>query len=295
MGKTHLLHAVGNLIKTNMPHLKIQYLGFEKFLNEFVSAVRRGETEKIRTKYRDGADVLLVDDIQFIGKGESTQTEFFHIINALFDRKKQVVLASDRMPKDIINIEDRNRSRLEWGIIADIQMPDVETRMAILRYKAERYNVRLNEDVVSNIARISKRSIRELEGNLKKIKMFSELQGIQIDLVLAKRVLATHETQATISVEEIQKLVADFFKVKIVDMKSTTRSKQIVIPRQVSMYLIKKHLDKSLVDIGRAFGGKDHTTVINALERVEFLQTTDMDLKNGIEELNTRIHNITGV
>ncbi len=295
MGKTHLLHAVGNHIKGNIPHLRIQYISAERFLNEFLSALRREETEKFRNKYRDGSDVLLVDDVQMIGKGQATQDEFFHVINSFLERKKQVVLASDRMPKDIINLEDRNRSRLEWGLIADISMPDFETRVAILRYKAERFSVRLNEEVIHYIARISKRSIREIEGNIKKIKMFSELSGVQIDINLAKQVLAHHETQTTISIEDIQKLVGDHFKVRISDLKSTTRAKQIVVPRQISMYLIKRHLDKSLVDIGRAFGGKDHTTVMNALERVEHLQNIDMDIKNDVEELTTRIHNITGL
>ena len=295
MGKTHLLHAVGNHIKSNISHLRIQYISAERFLNEFLSALRREETEKFRAKYRDGSDVLLVDDVQMIGKGQATQDEFFHVINSFLERKKQVVLASDRMPKDIINLEDRNRSRLEWGLIADISMPDFETRIAILRYKAERFGVRLNEEVIHYIARISKRSIREIEGNIKKIKMFSELSGVNIDLNLAKQVLAHHETQTTISIEDIQKLVADHFKVRISDLKSTTRAKQIVVPRQISMYLIKRHLDKSLVDIGRAFGGKDHTTVMNALERVDHLQNIDLDIKNDVEELTTRIHNITGL
>lgn len=295
MGKTHLLHAVGHQILESFPHLRINYFSAERFLNECISAIRRQEMDKFRQKYRENCDILLVDDVQYIGKGEATQEEFFHMINAFIEKRKQVVLASDRMPKDILNLEDRNRSRLEWGLIADIQMPDLETRVAILRYKAERMSLRVAEDVVNYIARISKRSIRELEGNIKKVKMFSELQGLSIDLELAKRVLSSHETQTTISLEDVQKLVADHFKVKISDLKSTTRAKQIVVPRQIAMYLIKKHLDKPLVEIGRAFGGKDHTTVMNALERVSFLQTKDMDIKNDIEELTTRIHNITGV
>lgn len=295
MGKTHLLHAVGNQIKMTHPYLKIMYISAEKFLNECVSSIRRYEMDKFRQKYRDTPDVLLVDDVQMIGKTEAIQEEFFHTINSFIERRRQVVVASDRMPKDILGLEDRNRSRLEWGLIADISMPDLETRVAILRYKAEKLNIRLPEDVVNYISRISKRSIRELEGNLKKIKMFSELQGLSIDIELARRVLSSHETQTTISVEEIQKMVADHFKVKISDLKSTTRAKQIVVPRQTAMYLIKKTLDKSLVDIGRSFGGKDHTTVMNAMDRVEFLLSKDMDFKNDIEELTTRIHNITGV
>ncbi len=295
MGKTHLLHAVGNQIKLTHPYLKIAYVSAEKFLNECVSAIRRYEMDKFRQKYRDTPDVLMVDDVQMIGKTEAIQEEFFHTINSFIERKRQVVIAADRMPKDILGLEDRNRSRLEWGLIADISMPDLETRVAILRYKSEKMNLRLPEEVVNYVARISKRSIRELEGNLKKVKMFSELQGLSIDIELARRVLATHETQTTISVEDIQKMVADHFKVKISDLKSTTRAKQIVVPRQTAMYLIKRTLDKSLVDIGRAFGGKDHTTVMNAMDRVEFLLSKDMDFKNDLDELTTRIHNITGV
>lgn len=295
MGKTHLLHAVGNHIRQNFPHLKISYISAEKFLNECISGIRRGEMEKFRTKYRETPDVLLVDDVQYIGKTDAVQSEFFHTINAFLERKKQVVLALDRMPKDILNLEDRNRSRLEWGLIADISMPDLETRVAILRYKAEKMNIRLNDEVVYYVSRISKRSIRELEGNLRKIKMFSELQGLSIDIELAKKVLATHESTSTISVEDIQKMVADHYKVRVADLKATTRAKQIVVPRQISMYLIKRYLDKSLVDIGRAFGGKDHTTVMNAIERVGFLQSKDVSIKNDLDELTTRIHNITGV
>jgi chromosomal replication initiator protein len=295
MGKTHLLHAVGNQIKYTHPYLKIIYVSAEKFLNECVSSIRRYEMDKFRTKYRDTPDVLLVDDVQMIGKTEAIQEEFFHTINSFIERKRQVVIAADRMPKDILGLEDRNRSRLEWGLIADISMPDLETRVAILRYKSEKMSLRLPEEVVNYIARISKRSIRELEGNLKKVKMFSELQGLSIDIELARRVLATHETQTTISVEDIQKMVADHFKVKISDLKSTTRAKQIVVPRQTAMYLIKRTLDKSLVDIGRAFGGKDHTTVMNAMDRVRYLLSKDMDFKNDLDELTTRIHNITGV
>jgi chromosomal replication initiator protein len=295
MGKTHLLHAAGNHIREQFQSLRITYISAERFMNECISAIRRHEMDKFRQKYRENSDILLVDDVQFIARGEAVQEEFFHTINSFIDTRKQVILASDRMPKDIHGLEDRSRTRLERGLIADITMPDLETRIAILRYKAEKYNVRLPEDVVNYIARISKRSIRELEGNLKKIKMFSELQGLPIDYELVKRILSHHETQSTISVEEIQKLVADHFKVRVPDLKSSTRAKPIVVPRQIAMYLIKKFLDKSLVDIGKAFGGKDHTTVMNALERVKNLQAADQDISKDIEDLETRIHNITGV
>lgn len=295
MGKTHLLHAAGNHIREQFPQLKITYISAERFMNECISAIRRHEMDKFRQKYRENSDILLVDDVQFIARGEAVQEEFFHTVNTFIDSRKQVILASDRMPKDIHGLEDRSRTRLERGLIADITMPDIETRIAILRYKAEKYNMRLPEDVTNYIARISKRSIRELEGNLKKVKMFSELQGLPIDFELVKRILSHHETQSTISVEEIMKIVADHYKVRVLDLKSSTRAKPIVVPRQIAMYLIKKFLDKSLVDIGKAFGGKDHTTVMNALERVRSLQATDQDISKDIEDLETRIHNITGV
>lgn len=295
MGKTHLLHATGNHIRNQFQKLRITYISAERFMNECISAIRRHEMDKFRQKYRENSDILLVDDVQYIARGEAVQEEFFHTVNTFIDSRRQVILASDRMPKDIHGLEDRSRTRLERGLIADVTMPDLETRIAILRYKAEKFNMRLPEDVVNYIARISKRSIRELEGNLKKIKMFSELQGLPIDYELVKRILSHHETQSTISVEEIMKLVADHFKVRLQDMKSATRAKPIVVPRQIAMYLIKKYLEKSLVDIGKAFGGKDHTTVMNALSRVRSLQLSDQDLAKDIEDLETRIHNITGV
>jgi chromosomal replication initiator protein len=295
MGKTHLLNAVGNHIRQKHPHLRICYLSAERFLNECISSIRRGEMEKFRLRYRERCDVLLMDDIYFLGRGEAVQEEFFHTLNDFFEKGRQVVVASDRMPKDIKGLEDRIRTRLEWGLIADIQMPDMETRVAILRYKAERRGLRIPDDAVAYIARISKRSIRELEGNLNKVKMYSELQGLEINLELAKRVLNTHDDTTTITVEDIQRLVSDHYRVRVVDLKSANRSKPLVTARQVAMFLIKKNLDKSLVEIGRYFGGKDHTTVINALKRVESQLQKDSDLKKDIDELQGRIHNITGV
>jgi len=294
MGKTHLLNAAGNHIKENYPHSRIIYISAERFLNECVSAMRRNEMDKFRQKYRENSDILIVDDVQYIGRGERVQEEFFHMINSFIEHKKQIILASDRLPKDI-GLEDRSRTRLERGLSVDIQMPDLETRIAILRYKAEKTTVKLPEDAIQYVARISKKSIRELEGNLKKIKMFSELQGLSINLDLARKVLAHHENTTTISIEEIQRVVSEHFKVRITDLKSTSRAKPIVVPRQIAMYLIKKFLDKSLVDIGNAFGGRDHTTVINALEKVENLQSKDPQFKNEIDDLITTIHNITGV
>lgn len=295
MGKTHLLNAVGNHLRQKSQHYRICYVSAERFLHECISSIRRNEMDKFRLRYRERCDILLMDDIQVLGRGEAVQEEFFHTLNDFFQKGRQVVVASDRIPKDIHGLEDRIRTRLEWGLIADMQMPDVETRVAILRYKAEKRNLKISDDVISYVARISKRSIRELEGNLNKIKMFSELQGLEITLELAKKVLAAHDETTVLTLEEVQKLTADHFKVRIADLKSKNRSKPLVTARQVAMYLIKKHLDKSLVDIGRAFGGKDHTTVINALRRIEDQHSRDPDLKKDIQDLENRIHNLTGV
>jgi chromosomal replication initiator protein len=295
MGKTHLLHAVGNYIREMNPDTRILYISAERFLNECISSIRRGEMDKFKQRYRENCDLLLMDDIQVLGRGEAVQEEFFHTLNHFFERGRQVVVASDRIPKDIKGLEDRIRTRLEWGLIADIQMPDIETRMAILRYKAERRNMPLPDEVINYIAKISKRSIRELEGNLNKVKMFSELQGLPINLELTKKVLAVHDDSTTITIDEIQRLVAEHYKIRVVDLKSKSRNKPIVTARQMAMYFIKHQLDKSLVDIGRAFGSRDHTTVLNALRRIESQLIEDSDLKKDYDELQGRIHNITGV
>jgi chromosomal replication initiator protein len=296
MGKTHLLNAVGNFICEKHPYFRIRYVSAERFLNECISGIRRGEMHKFRSRYRDNCDILLMDDIQVLGRGDAVQEEFFHTLNSFFETRRQVVVASDRMPKDINGLEDRIRTRLEWGLIADIQMPDMETRVAILRYKAETKSIQISEEVINFIARISKRSIRELEGNLNKVKMFAELQGLPITLDLTKKILATHSSDiGHLTVEDIQKLVSNHFNVRINDLKSANRSKPIVVARQVAMFLVKKHLDKSLMDIGRAFGGKDHSTVINALRRIDNQLEQNLDLKKDIDELDRRIHNMTGV
>lgn len=295
MGKTHLLHAVGNHIRESFPQTRIMYISAERFLNECISSIRRGEMDKFKIRYREKCDLLLMDDIQVLGRGEAVQEEFFHTLNDFFEKGRQVVVASDRVPKDIKGLEDRIRTRLEWGLIADIQMPDIETRMAILRYKAEKKMILLPDEVITYIAKISKRSIRELEGNLNKVKMFSELQGLPINLELTKKVLAVHDDSTTITIDEIQRITAEHYKIRIVDLKSKTRNKPIVTARQMAMYLIKNHLDKSLVDIGRSFGSRDHTTVLNALRRIETQLNENSDLKRDFDELQSRIHNITGV
>lgn len=295
MGKTHLLHAVGNHIRYSFPDVRITYVSAERFLNECISSIRRGEMDKFRMRYRERCNLLLMDDIQILGRGEAVQEEFFNTLNDFFEKGHQVIVASDRMPKDIKGLEDRIRTRLEWGLIADIQMPEFETRLAILRYKAERKRIMMPDDVATYIAKISKRSIRELEGNLNKIKMFSELQGLNINIGLAKKVLAVHDETSTLTVEDIQKLTAEHFKVRVTDLKSKNRSRPLLLARQLAMYLIKKHLDKSLVETGRAFGGRDHTTVLNAHRKIEKELRINSDLKRDFDDLQNRIHNITGV
>jgi chromosomal replication initiator protein len=295
MGKTHLLHAVGNHVKSKFPQMRICYCSAERFLNEWISSIRRSEAHKFRQKYREQSDILLMDDIQILGRGEAVQEEFFHTLNDFFEKGRQVILASDRMPKDIAGLEDRIRTRFEWGLIADIQMPDIETRVAILRYKAERRGIRLPNDVINFIARISKTSIRQLEGNLNKIKMFAELQGLPITIELAKKVLASHDETRIITVEDVTKITAEHFQLRPLDIKAKSRIQPVVKARQIAMYMINKHLDKSLVEIGRVFGGKDHSTVINALRRVDSQLTADPDFKKDFMEIENKIHNITGV
>ncbi len=295
MGKTHLLNAVGNEIRVTFPNTRICYVSAERFLNECISSIRRNEMDKFRLKYRERCDILLMDDIHILGKTEAVQEEFFYTLNDLFERRKQVVVASDRMPKEIKGLEDRIRTRLEWGLIADIQMPDIETRVAILRYKAERKCIKVPEDVISYVSKISKRSIRELEGNLNKVRMFTELRGLDISLPLAKEVLGTHDERFDLNVDEIQKLVSEYYRIRLVDLKSKNRAKPIVTARQVCMYLIKKYLNKSLIEIGKVFGGKDHTTVINALRRIEDQLQENQELRNDLNDLEKQIQNITGL
>ncbi len=295
MGKTHLINAVANHILERDPNKIITYVSAEKFLNDCVSCLRRAEMHKFRKKYRERSDVLLMDDIQILGKGEVIQQEFFHTLNEYLESGRQVVVASDRMPKDIKDFEDRIRTRLEWGLIADIQMPDVETRVAILNYKAEKMRLSLTAETVNYIAKISRRSIRELEGNLKKIKMVSELQHVKADLELCKRVLSHHDAKSTVTVEDILKLVSQHYNIKLQDLKGKSRTKQILTARQVGMYMLKKHLDLSLVETGKIFGGKDHTTVLNAVRKIEVQRQDNGEIRKDIDDLNRKIHNLTGV
>src|SRR6266850_8366008 len=277
LGKTHLMHAVGQYVLQHDRNLKLTYISSERFMNEMINAVRYDRVLDFRERYRS-VDVLLVDDIQFVSGKEGTQTEFFHTFNALYDSQKQIVLSSDRPPHEIPALEERLRSRFEWGLIADIQSPDLETKVAILKRKAEAEAVPLPDNVALYIAGRIKSNIRELEGSLIRLIAYASLTGQQITLVLAQEVLKNildHEAKA-VTIESIQKFVADYYNLKLVDLKSRNNSKSVAMPRQIAMYLCKSLTHASLPEIGRSFGGKHHSTVIHSIRKVE-----DLRKKNG--------------
>jgi len=287
LGKTHLVQAIGHTILEKNPKARIIYLSSESFMNELISALRFDKMDAFRAKYRDSCDVLLMDDIQFVAGKERTQEEFFHTFNTLYGSRKQIVLTSDKFPKDIPNLEERLRSRFEWGLIADIQAPEFETRVAILRKKAEEDKVHLPDDVATFLATHIASNIRELEGALVRVGAFSSLYGRPITLELAKEVLGAlvQEKTRILTAEGIQKTVANFFNLKIAELKSGKKHKQIALPRQIAMYLTRKHTNSSFPDIGEKFGGKDHTTVLHACRKIEEKMKTDPSLKNTVESL----------
>jgi len=286
LGKTHLLHAVGHEIAHRYPSLRVLYLSSERFTNELISAIRHDQTAEFRAKYRT-IDLLLMDDIQFISGKERTQEEFFHTFNDLYGARKQIVLTSDSAPKEIPEIEERLRSRFEWGLIADIQPPDFETRVAILQKKAESERVRLPDDVAYVIARRVKANIREIEGALTRMIAFCSLSGREMTVDLGQEVLADlwRETEQTITIEHIQRKASEFFGVRISDMGARNRAQAVALPRQVAMYLARQLTHASLAEVGRAFGGKDHTTVLHAVEKVRVRIEEDPKFKTTIDTL----------
>ena len=270
LGKTHLMHAIGQYVLQHDRSLKLTYISSERFMNEMINALRYDRVIDFRERYRT-VDVLLVDDIQFLAGKEGTQTEFFHTFNALYDSQKQIVLSSDCPPHEIQQLEERLRSRFEWGLIADIQSPDLETKVAILKKKAEAESVPLPDNVAIYIAGKIKSNIRELEGSLIRLIAYASLTGQEITLPLAQDVLKNildHETKA-VTIEIIQKFVADYYNLKMVDLKSRNNSKSVAKPRQIAMYLCKSLTHASLPEIGRSFGGKHHSTVIHSIRKVE--------------------------
>ena len=290
LGKTHLMQAITQKIQQQHPKMKHCYISSERFTNDLIEAIRNRSTNQYRQKYRN-IDVLLVDDIHFIAGKESTQEEFFHTFNALHDSRKQIIISSDRPPKEISNLEERLISRFTWGLIKDIQPPDFETRVAILRKKIEREPVSVPDDVILYIAEQIRTNIRELEGALIRVIAYSLLEEKIISLDMAKTILKdmVKETLKTISVDTIQKNVADFFNISLNDLRAQRRNKNLVFPRQIAMYLSRKLTSLSLPEIGNAFGGKDHTTVLHSYRKINEKITRNSELKNTIEKLTTAL------
>jgi chromosomal replication initiator protein len=286
LGKTHLLHAVGHQCVRLFPGMSVAYLSSERFTNELINAIRYDRTAEFRARYRT-IDLLLIDDIQFISGKERTQEEFFHTFNDLYESRKQIIVSSDSSPKDIPEIEERLRSRFEWGLIADIQPPDFETRVAIIKKKAALERVRLGDDVAYLIASRIKSNIRELEGSLTRMIAFCALTAREMTVDLAQEVLGElwGEDEKIITIDHIQRRVCDFFGLKMSDLKAKNRTKAIAFPRQVAMYLSRQMTHSSLAEIGRAFGGKDHTTVLHAVDKIQTLLQDDPKLRKTIDGL----------
>jgi chromosomal replication initiator protein len=286
MGKTHLMQAIGHEIKKREPQMAICYVSAEKFTNEMINALRNNKMTSFRDKYRT-MDVLLVDDIQFLASKERTQEEFFHTFNALHENMRQIVIASDRPPKELAEIEDRLRSRFEWGLIADIQPPDLETKVAILQKKAESERVLLPTDVALYIASNIRSNVRELEGALIRLTAFVSLTGRDLNMVTAQEVLKNLiDLQVRkITIEAIQRAVSDQFGLRQAEIKTKNNSHSIVFPRQIAMYLAKQLTEASLPEIGRQFGGKHHTTVLHSVEKITEQRKTDKDLNRLLNKL----------
>ena len=281
LGKTHLMHAVGQYVLQHDAGLKLTYISSERFMNEMINALRFDRILDFRERYRS-VDILLVDDIQFVSGKEGTQTEFFHTFNALYDAQKQIVLSSDRPPHEIPALEERLRSRFEWGLIADIQAPDIETKIAILKRKAEAELVPLPDNVAMYIAGRIKSNIRELEGSLIRLIAYASLTGREISLELAQDVLRNviEQDDRAVTIETIQKFVSDYYQLKVVELKSRNNSKSVAMPRQIAMYLCKGLTHASLPEIGRSFGGKHHSTVIHSIKKIDELRKKDEDFNS---------------
>ena len=287
LGKTHLMHACGHAIKSHNQHLKLCYISSERFMNDLINAIRYDKTQSFREKYRS-VDVLLIDDVQFMAGKERTQEEFFHTFNALYDQQKQIVISSDCPPREIPTLEERLHSRFEWGLIADIEPPDLETKIAIVKRKAEVIGVSIPDDVAMFIAGRVKSNIRELEGSLVRLIAISSLRGEPISKSLAQdaiRNISKEEESGVVTIQQIQKLVASTYKLTSEELISKNNAQKISHPRQVAMYLCKHLTKHSYPEIGRAFGGKHHTTVIHSVEKIESLVVTDETLQRLISEL----------
>ncbi|RIX47046.1 chromosomal replication initiator protein DnaA [Paenibacillus nanensis] len=293
LGKTHLMHAIGHYIMDHNPNTKVLYISSEKFTNEFINAIRDNQGESFRTKYRN-IDVLLIDDIQFLAGKEQTQEEFFHTFNALHEERKHIVISSDRPPKEIPTLEDRLRSRFEWGLITDIQPPDLETRIAILRKKAKAENLDIPNEAMNYIANQINTNIRELEGALIRVVAYSSLINADITSHLAAEALKDiipSGRPRMITISDIQAKVGEFYGLRLEEFKARKRTKAVAYPRQIAMYLSRELTDYSLPKIGEAFGGRDHTTVIHAHEKISQQLKEDQELFKIIQNLTEKIKN----
>ncbi|GBF11455.1 chromosomal replication initiator protein DnaA [Tepidibacillus sp. HK-1] len=293
LGKTHLMHAIGHYVVQHNEKAKVLYISSEKFTNEFINSIRDNKTIEFRNKYRN-IDILLIDDIQFLAGKESTQEEFFHTFNALHEASKQIIISSDRTPKEIPTLEDRLRSRFEWGLITDIQPPDLETRIAILRKKAKAENLDIPNEVMIYIANQINTNIRELEGALIRVVAYSSLINKDMSVDLASEALKDiipSSKPKVITIHDIQKNTAEHFSLKLEDLKAKKRTKAVAFPRQIAMYLTRELTDYSLPKIGEEFGGRDHSTVIHAYEKVSTQLKTDPDLEKTITNLIEKIKN----
>ena len=291
LGKTHLVHAIGHRLREKHPQWRILYLKTEAFINEFITCVRNGKIDEFRAKYRERCDVLLMDDIQFLAGKDRTQEEFFHTFNSLFESHRQIVLTADKYPHEIPDLEDRLRSRFQNGLIADIQPPELETRIAILKKKADLDQIPLPDDVAVYLATNIKSNVRELEGLLLRVAAFAGLQELPITIEFAKETLKNFLTQAahSLTVEAVQKEVANYFNVKLADLKSPKRHQAIARPRQIAMYLARKLCKASYPELGNRFGGKDHTTVLSACRKIEKLVQDDPKTRHTVEELERHL------
>jgi chromosomal replication initiator protein len=292
LGKTHLVNAIGNAIIKKNSGMKVCYYTSEKFMNELINSLRYAKMDEFRNKFRS-MDVLLIDDVQFIAGKERTQEEFFHTFNALYESHKQIVVTSDKFPKEIPGLEERLRSRFEWGLIADIQPPDVETKQAILKMKAEQNGIELPEDVTLFLATSVSSNVRELEGFLIRIGAYASLTSTPVSLGMAREILKDIlvEKNREITVEEIQKNVASHFGIKVADIKSPKRLKALVLPRQIAMYLARQLTNCSYPEIGERFGGKDHSTIIHAIKKIEKQMDSDFQLRSTINNIKNILMN----
>ncbi|ACM18379.1 chromosomal replication initiator protein DnaA [Geotalea daltonii FRC-32] len=290
LGKTHLLIAIGNQIRENNKKAKICYYSSEKFMNEMINSLRYKKMDEFRNKFRK-MDILLIDDIQFMAGKEATQEEFFHTFNALYESHKQIVVTSDKFPKDIPGLEERLRSRFEWGLIADIQPPDIETKIAILKKKSDLNSITLPNDVALFLASSATSNVRELEGMLIRLGAYASLTGSEISLNMARDILKDIIVEKTkdITVEMIQKHVADHFKIKVSELKSDKRLKTFVIPRQIAIYISRELTKASYPEIGERFGGKDHSTIIHSVKKIEKQMENDLEIKNTVEKMKKEL------